>query len=281
MSEAPVVTVVIPVRDGAAVLSGCLDALTRQEQAPSFEVVVVDNGSTDGTVALARAHPVVSHVVHEPVRGSYAARNAGVAVARSDILAFTDADCRPSPRWLAEGLAALLEGADLAGGDVRAEVSARPTTWERYDRATYLDQGRAVRDEGYAATANLFVRSEVFDRVGRFDASLTSSGDLEWGQRATRAGCRLVHAPQAVVAHVPRRTARETWRLHRRLGAGWRDLAGRGRRPSAWKEPALRVPLRWAAGRVLDDGLGRHRVRITAVHATAMAARWAGRLLGG
>lgn len=276
---APEVTVVVPVRNGARVLPGCLDALAAQDGAPPFEVVVVDNGSTDRTGDVAHAHPVVTRVVAERTPGSYAARNAGVAAARAPVLAFTDADCRPDPSWLRAGLDALA-GADLVGGDVRAVVSPRPTTWERYDRAVYLDQGRAVRDEGYAATANLFVRREVFRSVGPFDASLASSGDLEWGQRATAAGARLVHAPAAVVEHLPRRTARDTWRLNRRLGAGWRALARRGQRPPAWREPALRVPLRWAAGRVFADGHGRQRVRVTAVHATVLAARWTGRLLG-
>lgn len=275
----PAVTVVIPVRDGAAVLGGCLDALAAQQGAPPFEVVVVDNGSRDATAALARAHPVVDRVVCEPRRGSYAARNAGIAAARAPVLAFTDADCRPRPQWLRHGTAALA-GADLVGGEVTAAASERPTTWERYDRATYLDQGRAVRDEGYAATANLLVRACVLQAVGPFDPALRSSGDLEWGRRATGAGHRLVHAPDAVVEHLPRRGLRDTWRLHRRLGAGWRDLARAGLRPPAHAEPALRVPLRWAAGRVLADGLGRHRARITIVHATAMAARWTGRLLG-
>lgn len=275
----PAVSVVIPVRDGAPVLGACLDALGAQQDAPPFEVVVVDNGSKDGTAALARHHPVVTRVVREPARGSYVARNAGVAACLGDVVAFTDADCRPRPQWVRRGLDALA-AADLAGGDVRAAVSARPTIWERYDRAVYLDQGRAVRDEGYAATANLFVRRAVWAAVGPFDASLASSGDLEWGQRATRQGWRLVHAPDAVVDHLARRTARGTWQLHRRLGAGWRDLARSGRRPPARQEPALRVPLSWAAGRVFEDGLPRRRAAVAVVHVTAMAARWRGRLLG-
>jgi glycosyltransferase involved in cell wall biosynthesis len=273
------VTVVVPVRDGGAVLGGCLDALAAQRDAPAFEVVVVDNGSRDTTAALAAAHPVVTRTVHEPRRGSYAARNAGVAASTGDVLAFTDADCRPDPCWLNRGVDALHE-ADLVGGAVRAVLSARPGVWERYDRATYLDQQRAVEDEGYAATANLLVRAEVFTRVGPFDPRLASSGDLEWGQRATAAGWRLVHAPDAVVHHLPRVTARDTWRLNRRLGAGWRQLAGDGRRPSVWREPALRVPLRWAVGRVHADGLGRAPLRLVAVHGTVLAARWTGRVLG-
>jgi glycosyltransferase involved in cell wall biosynthesis len=275
----PLVTVVVPVRDGADVLPACLDALAGQQDAPPFEVVVVDNGSQDDTADVARAHPVVDRVVSEQRPGSYAARNAGISAARGRVLAFTDADCRPRPPWLARGAEALGR-ADVVGGRVHAVVSARPTTWERYDRAVYLDQERAVREEGYAATANLLVHAEVLQAVGGFDASLSSSGDLEWGQRATAAGFRPVYAADAVVEHVARRTGRSTWRLHRRLGAGWRDLARRGARPPVRQEPALRVPLRWAAGRVFEDELGRDRVRVTVVHATAMAARWTGRLLG-
>jgi glycosyltransferase involved in cell wall biosynthesis len=273
------VSVVVPVRDGAHVLSGCLDALGAQVGAPAYEVVVVDNGSSDGSGDLARAHPAVTRVVVEATPGSYAARNAGIAAAAGDVLAFTDADCRPRPDWLAAGLQALVD-ADLVGGAVVPVRSAAPTVWERYDRAVYLDQARAVRDEGYAATANLLVARRVLDAVGPFDATLRSSGDLEWGQRATAAGWRLVHAPDAVVDHQPRTGARATWRLHRRLGAGWRDLARQGRRPPAWREPALRVPLRWVLRRVRDDGPPMSPVTVAAVHAVALTARWTGRLIG-
>ena len=277
MSEWPSVTVVVPVRDGAAVLAGFLEALAAQLHQPD-EVIVVDNGSTDGSGQLARSHPVVSRVVEERQPGSYAARNAGIAAATGDLLAFTDADCRPESTWLAAGLQA---GSEIVGGDVVAATSGRPTIWERYDRAIYLDQGRAIRDEGYAATANLFVRRSVFETVGGFDARLASSGDLEWGQRATRAGFGITHVPEARVVHVPRRTAAETWRLHRRLGGGWRDLAREGKRPPAWREPALRVPVRWVAGRMKADGLPTRRPQVVAAHAFVTAARVTGRLLGG
>ncbi|MFP5219530.1 MAG: glycosyltransferase family 2 protein [Actinomycetes bacterium] len=275
----PEVTVVVPVLDGAHLLTGCLDALAAQDDAPRYEVVVVDNGSTDGSADVARRHPVVDRVLVEPVPGSYAARNAGAGTARGRVLAFTDADCRPHPGWLRAGVDALV-AADAAGGDVRAVLATAPTVWERYDRAVYLDQARAVRDERYAATANLFVHASAFAAAGPFDARLRSSGDLEWGQRAAVRGLTLVHAPAAVVDHVARRTARDTWRLHRRLGAGWRDLARDGCRPPAWREPALRVPLRWVAARVRDDGSPVALPAVAAVHATAMAARWVGRLAG-
>lgn len=272
---APQVSVVVPVRDGAAQLPALLDALGAQADAPPFEVVVVDNGSRDSTAAIAERHPVVRLVVREPRPGSYAARNAGVAAASAPALAFTDADCTPCPTWLAAGTAAL-QGAHLVGGAIEQRRSARPTVWEVYDRATYLDQAELVTTQRFAATANLFVRREVFDAVGLFDAALRSSGDLEFGHRAAAAGFALAFSPEARVAHQPRSTLAGTWRLHRRLGAGWAALARRGLRPPAWRDQAMRMPLDWVQHAVAQRGERLRRRALLPVHAVVLAARWTG-----
>jgi glycosyltransferase involved in cell wall biosynthesis len=273
------VSVVIPVRDGADTLPACLDGLTAQDGAPAFEVVVVDNGSTDGSAAVASAHPAVARVVSEPRPGSYAARNAGVAAAAGDVLAFTDADCVPEPGWLAAGARAVAD-APLAGGRVVA-VAAGTAPVERYDAALYLDQEAYVREQGFAATANLFVRTEVARAVGGFDADLRSGGDLEFCQRAAAAGHAITYAADAVVRHRPRSTYGELWRLHRRLGAGWAALARQGKRPPFWRDAALRWPtFEMVVRRVNADGPPVRRRRLVLPHATAMTARWTGRLLG-
>lgn len=269
--------VVVPVRNGAATLGACLDGLAAQEDAPPFEVTVVDNGSTDGTAAVAREHPVVTRVVAEPTPGSYAARNAGVAASTGDVVAFLDADCVPDPRWLAEALAAL-EGHGLAGGRVVPIRSEHPTIWERYTNAVYLDQGEAIETQGFAATANLVVRRAVFDATGGFDATLRSSGDVEFCRRATSAGASLTYAPRAVVSHMPRTTARETWQLYRRLGAGWGVLARRGEWPPPWRDKAMRPGLAWTAERVAADGPRIRRRRLVLAHALVTGAQWVGRL---
>lgn len=275
--DRPAVTVIVPVRNGADVLGPCLDALARQRRVDALEVIVVDNASSDRTASLAAAHRVVDSVVREPREGSYRARNAGIAAAKSRVLAFTDADCRPAPGWVAAGIDAL-DGADLAGGPVVAQPSSSPTVWERYDRATYLDQQASIEREGYAATSNLFVRVEVVDRVGPFDGRLPSSGDLEFCRRALAAGFQLAYAPEAVVHHLPRRTSVDTWHLHRRLGAGWAHLARLGQRPPMWRDRAHWLPLGWAVDRVAADGSPLRRRHLVAVHTTAMLARAVGRL---
>jgi glycosyltransferase involved in cell wall biosynthesis len=274
----PDVSVVVPVRNGATSIGRLLDALAQQEPV-RFEVIVVDNGSTDGTGDVARRHPLEVRVVEESRPGSYAARNAGLAVARAPVLAFTDADCTPEPSWLRAGLAVLDEGgADLAGGAVQAVPSTNATVWERYDRAVYLRQRDLVEHHEWAVTANLFVRRAVTDVIGGFDASLPSSGDREFCLRAGRAGFRIVYAPDAVVGHQPRTSMRETWTLNRRVGAGMGMLSARGELPPWWRMREHWMKLDWVIVLISRDGLPLRRRHVLPVHAVAMTARLYGRL---
>lgn len=271
---------IVPVLNEAANLGAVLDALAGQSDAGPFEVLVVDNGSTDGTPELAAAHPLGPRVLREPTRGPYAARNAGIAAARGEVLAFTDADCRPAPDWLARGREAIDGGADLVGGAIIQECLSGASVWARYDAATYLRQERYVRDQGFAATANLFVRRAMFEAVGPFRPELVASGDVELCQRAVAAGHRLQYSAAARVGHQPRRTMRETWALHRKLGSGFAELATAGLRGSAWEDPALRESFAEAVVLVAEDGGYLRRRRLLPVHATVLAARWVGRLTG-
>jgi hypothetical protein len=152
--------------------------------------------------------------------------------------------------------------------------------WERYDSATYLRQREYIDSQHFAATANLFVRRDVFNGVGLFRPELMASGDLEFGQRATAAGYKLVFSAAAEVSHTPRTTLRDTWALHRKLGSGFAELARAGMRSSPWKDPALRFAVGVVAKQVAEDGLPVRRRRLAPYHVIAMAARWTGRLTG-
>lgn len=272
----PAVSVIVPVLDDASGLARCLDALAGQLGAPEFEVVVVDNGSSDASVRIARDHVLQPVVLVESRRGSYAARNAGIAVATGDRLAFIDADCTPGTDWIRCGS---VFPAAAFGGLVQAETSGQPTVWERYDRALYLRQGELVA-RGFAATANLWVDRSVLDAAGLFDPALRSSGDLEWARRAAGVGTVVQYAPDVVVRHRPRTTRAQTWHLHRRLGAGWAALAARGQWPPPWRDAGLALPLGLVVDAVAADGPPLRRRRLAPVHAVAVAARLTGRLTG-
>jgi len=276
----PVVTVVVPVHNGADGLPACLSGLAAQVGAPAFEVIVVDNDSDDDTPAVAQRHPVGARVVSEKRRGSYAARNAGIAASTGSLLAFTDADCIPEPGWLAAASAAIEKGADLAAGAVVMQHSTQPGTVERYDRAVYLRQEDLVTNHGWAVTANLVVRRSVVDAVGPFDATLPSGGDKEFCQRAVAAGHRLVYVPDAVVGHRPRTQLGEIWRVNRRIGSGFHRLLPTARRRPVWRVPELWQPLDWVVRCVAADGPPLRRRRLVGVHAVAMMGRWVGLVTG-
>lgn len=199
MVEAPAVTVVVPARDAAATLPATLAGLAAQRDAPPFEVVVVDNGSRDGTPEIAERSPVVDRTLRRARgEGPGAARNDGVGAASAAIVAFVDSDCVPEPGWLAAGMTAIGSGADLVQGRVDPDPSGSPGPFDRT---------LSVQNEyGLYETANLFARKELFDRVGPFVDFVGSGGrpfgeDAWWAWRARRAGARTTFAPDAIVHH--------------------------------------------------------------------------------
>ena len=210
------VSVVVPAHESASTLGRTLSALTAQELTEPYEVIVVDDGSTDGGAEIAeRAGPLV-RVIRQPRAGAAEARNRGAREARGQILAFTDGDCFPAPGWLAAGLLAM-ERADLVQGAVRPPPEVRLTPFDR----TLI----VVGESGLYESANLFVSRELFERVGGFRAPVAAKADRPLGEdvafawRARRAGAATAFAPGAVVYHAvfPRRP-REYVAERRRLG---------------------------------------------------------------
>jgi len=194
----PVVRVVVPARNAADTLGRTLDGLAAQDLARDFEVIVVDNASTDGTAEIARAHPSVRRVVPGGGGSAGAARNAGAAGAMAAALAFTDADCVPSPGWLAAGLRAL-ERADLVQGRVDPDADAARHPWDRTVSVTAA--------WGLFESASLFVDRAWFERVGGFSDGIAAGDgrplaeDVFFGWAIRDAGGRTAFAPDARVQH--------------------------------------------------------------------------------
>jgi glycosyltransferase involved in cell wall biosynthesis len=225
----PLVTIIVPVHNGGTRLDALLDGLTQQDLAAPYEVIVVDDASTDDTAEQVRRRGF--RLLRTKRRsGSYAARNLAVGEARGTILAFTDADCTPTPAWLAAGVAALERGADLVAGHIEVPLGPRPTVAALVDRLRFLDQQRYV-GTGFAATANLLVRKALVEDLGAFNDRLRSGGDLEFGLRARAAGGSIVYAPDAVVIHDSRDTMNALVRKAFRIGRGTAAYPRVGRGP--------------------------------------------------
>lgn len=215
-------SVIIPVFNDVEGITRTLEGIARQSWPMSgIEVIVVDNGS-EQPVSLSAEYPFPVQVIRCEIPGSYAARNAGAAVAKGEVLAFTDADCMPCECWLEQGIASLLEGKGTCavGGEVIYTTLQSPTSVALYQMATGFGQESNIRDKGFAATANLFCSREQFEVVGPFDERLLSGGDREWAWRASTHQIRISYQPDAIVYTEPRRTLLGAIRQARRVVAG-------------------------------------------------------------
>ena len=195
----------MPVLNARPFLEGCLNALESQSYPKDcYEVIVVDNGSKEDITGFEAKY---AHVItaFEGFPTSYAARNKGVSMARGEVLAFTDADCIPSEDWIEKGVGHLLKepNCGLVAGKIEFvfKKNGDPNLIELYDSVSYLQQKKSVEMLKFGATANLFTFKKVFEAVGTFDGSLTSSGDMEWGRRVHEHGYKQIYAEDVRISH--------------------------------------------------------------------------------
>ena len=217
------VSVVVAVRNGAHQLPGLLEALSRQTlPREQFEVLVVDDGSTDDTERVARESGLARVIrCGQPV-GKPRAVNMGIRAAAAEVIALTDADTVPDGDWLELGLRRMRdEEVDILGGGITVTLGDRPSVAALVDAMNWLDQRRCCEQQRFPVGANTWARRATFERHGLFDEEIPYyHNDAEWGKRATGAGAVLVYAPEVHVSHPPRTELRQVAEKAYRLGAG-------------------------------------------------------------
>ena len=229
------ISVIVPAYNAEHTLGLCIKALQMQTAGhENYEIIVVDDGSTDRTAEIAWEHAV--RLVQQTNAGKGASRNAGSRVALGDLLLFTDADCAPSPEWVAR-MAEPFADPEVMGAKgvyetrqreliprfVQVEYEHKCTRMVGKDRIDFID------------TYSAAYRRDVFMANGGFDPSYLGMEDQELSSRLARKGYRLVFVPQAVVLHQHVASVEEYWR--RKLAIG------------RWKA----VLLRWHPDRVVRD----------------------------
>lgn len=192
-------SIVIPTYADNERLNLCLQHLESQVTTASFEVIVVNN-SFENPVELGKVYTLDLKLIEEFRTGSYAARNAGIAVAKGKILGFTDSDCKPSPDWIQTAFKHFIDHPNTfrLSGTVRLESQAPLSPPGIYQKLFDFDQENNYF-LGVSVTANFFTPKESFESVGYFNNDLVSGGDFEWNQRAK--DLKLDHNPSVIVYH--------------------------------------------------------------------------------
>ena len=210
--------VVIPCRDGAGVLAKQLDAVLGQESSTEFEIVVADNGSTDGTADLVRSYrdPRVRLVDAGRAPGANVARNVGIAASKGDFILLTDADDVVHNGWIEAYHRAFMGGAQAVGGGLD-RILGDGTLLAR-ERRLYP---ALARKDVFANGTNCGFTRELFSRVHGFDESFKGGADeVDFFWRAAEAGFMLEFVPDAVVSKVQRTDLKAAFRQYRNFGRG-------------------------------------------------------------
>lgn len=243
------ISVVIPVHNGLEYADALVRSFVNQSYPrPQFEIILVDNRSTDNAAVRAYTKLVRSGLQCELVAyndkpSSYGARNAGVLQARGELLAFTDFDCKPTETWL-DVLSDSVTVGKIIAGQVELEIQNPRNLWEQLDGTSHMRNDLAALS-AHLATANVALTRRDFERVGPF-LEVESGGDFEWSRRAEVQGLKISYNPKAIVKHPTRKTYGEIRRKMLRISRGAGEIA----RERGWQERifglircVVRVPL--------------------------------------
>lgn len=231
------VSVVIPAYNAAATIGECMTALDRQSiPRTEYEVIVVDDGSTDATADIAARHGAL--VLKQPNSGPAVARNKGIAAALGAIVLFTDADCAPAADWIQQMIAPLVDSRISGVKGVyrtrQANLAARFIQIEYEDRYDYTACSEYV---DFVDTYAAGYRRDALLDSGGFDTHFpfASVEDQELSFRLAEAGHKMVFNPQAIVYH----RHPESWRRYaqRKYKIGyWKTLVLRLHPSKAWRD---------------------------------------------
>lgn len=203
-------SVIIPVYNEPAGLQITLDSLLNQSyDQHEYEVIVVDNGSKDQTLAVADSYAkkyptqVLVEKEHE-LQGSYAARNKGISIAKGEIFCFIDADMTVERDYLKKMDAFFQEHKPDYVGCRVVVYSDKNTLAAKFNQLNGFKVESELKSSQYAPTCCLSVKRDIFEKVGLFDYRLESGGDYEFGQRVYRKGLVQKYANDIQLLHPAR-----------------------------------------------------------------------------
>ena len=233
VNSPPLCSVIVPVYNGEKCIARCLAALARQTISPAqLEVIIVDDGSTDGTAACVMdwvdGHPGAATLVKQHNSGPASARNHGARLAQGCYLLFTDADCIPNADW-AQTFVERFQQPDQPAAIMGSYISAQRAPAAQFAQLEFEERYALLRSHptiDLVATYSAAYRRDIFLAAGGFDPALIMNEDVDLAYRLSDQGRRLVFAPVATVEH----RHHEDWRAYFRVKFGrgyWRALVYR------------------------------------------------------
>jgi len=276
----PLASVIIPCLNAAATLAEQLEALSHQVDAVDFEVIIVDNGSTDDSLKIARDYAhlffAFSIVDASALKGAGQARNAGVKAAKTDFILFCDADDVVDIHWVG-AMTAALANAQIVGGH---------REWRQLNPAWHPV---AQRQEGEVdvqhigpqktttvGAGNMGIRRDLFEKLGGFDPMLPIHEDADLCLRAHQLGVNVQLCSNAIAHIRVRHDVRSVFRQARNWGF-WHVLLYKKHRAVLGRPPIFRPLFGWAA-LILDAFKIRNRAALLSF--TALLGWKLGRLIG-
>lgn len=239
----PKISVIVPFYNGEKFIEKCVNSLLNQDiNSNLYELIFVDNNSTDKSVELLSKYSRIK-VLRESKKGSYAARNCGIKAANGEVFAFIDVDCIAEPNWLRNALNEIVKTKDKAvvAGAVEF-IDNNVSSWGIFDTTTFLNQEHASKG-GSAVTANLIVPRNILFKVGLFNDTLQSGGDVEWTKRCFKKNYSIIYSAMVKVYHPIRNTFKEVSEKCYRVGYGNGQLIKSNQRYYALIKPSMVIPI--------------------------------------
>ena len=224
------ISIIIPVyNDSFGLKETALTFVTQDYPKDRYEIIIIDNGSTDNTAEvaknLAQTYPgLVKYGVENTIKSSYAARNKGINISKGDILCFIDADVTVSADYL-QNIWTVFEKntVDYVGVEVIV-YSTKDTLSSKFNIVNDFPVQFFLENHHFIPTCCLSIRRSVLTAVGKFDSCLESSGDLEFGTRVYEAGLKQLYVKDIKIRHPARYKYSALKNKSKRIGRGIAQL---------------------------------------------------------
>ena len=227
--EEPFISVVVPVFNDPEGIKTTLESLLAQNYPSLYEVIVVDNNSSDSTKSVVKEfeerYPTkIKLLVERDIQSSYAARNKGISAAKGGVITLIDTDMWADRNWLSSISKTFRSSdADYVGYNIRIHTE-KGTLVGLYNKFTEFSIRAFMKGSHFAGAGCIAVRKALFKKIGLFDLRLISGGDLEFGDRCWRSGAKQMFIEKIMLHHPARESFNSLVKKDFRIGRGHRRL---------------------------------------------------------